>query len=131
MIHSIIPFFIILIPIVTGILILITGERNKNLREFWTILAATVNFVLVFQMIPVITSGKSIDYTIVTLSSTIALNLHVDALGMIFASLASVLWIVVSIYAIGYMRTLEEHAQTRFFFSFAYEFSHGSDAATP
>jgi len=43
----------------------------------------------------------------------------VDAFGAIFALLASFLWIVVSIYSIGYMRSLNEHAQTRFNFCFA------------
>ena len=38
---------------------------------------------------------------------------------MIFALLASFLWIVVSVYSIGYMRSLKEHAQTRFYFCFA------------
>jgi formate hydrogenlyase subunit 3/multisubunit Na+/H+ antiporter MnhD subunit len=42
-----------------------------------------------------------------------------DALGLIFATTSSCLWILVSIYSIGYMRTLREHAQTRYYFSFA------------
>ncbi|NNL77781.1 MAG: monovalent cation/H+ antiporter subunit D family protein, partial [Desulfobacterales bacterium] len=32
---------------------------------------------------------------------------------------SSCLWILVSVYSIGYMRTLKEHAQTRYYFSFA------------
>ena len=40
-------------------------------------------------------------------------------LGMIFATLASVLWIGTVLYATGYMRGLEEHNQTRFFAAFA------------
>ncbi len=38
---------------------------------------------------------------------------------MLFALTSSSLWILVTIYSIGYMRSLKEHAQTRFFFSFA------------
>jgi formate hydrogenlyase subunit 3/multisubunit Na+/H+ antiporter MnhD subunit len=43
----------------------------------------------------------------------------VDALGLIFAITSSSLWILVSVYSIGYMRSQKEHAQTRFYFSFA------------
>ena len=42
-----------------------------------------------------------------------------DALGMVFATVSSLLWIVASVYSIGYMRHLHEHAQTRFFACFA------------
>src|SRR3970282_77566 len=41
------------------------------------------------------------------------------AFGLLFASGASLLWILTSFYSIGYMRSLEEHAQTRYFACFA------------
>ena len=40
-------------------------------------------------------------------------------MGLVFAITSSCLWILVSIYSIGYMRSLKEHAQTRFYFCFA------------
>jgi multicomponent Na+:H+ antiporter subunit D len=43
----------------------------------------------------------------------------VDAFGLLFALGASVLWIATSFYSIGYMRSLGEHAQTRYFACFA------------
>jgi multicomponent Na+:H+ antiporter subunit D len=49
----------------------------------------------------------------------VAVGFKVDAFGMLFALTSSSLWILVSFYSIGYMRSLKEHAQTRFFFSFA------------
>jgi formate hydrogenlyase subunit 3/multisubunit Na+/H+ antiporter MnhD subunit len=49
----------------------------------------------------------------------IEFGFHVDAFGLLFALTASSLWILVSIYSIGYMRALKEHAQTRFYFCFA------------
>lgn len=42
-----------------------------------------------------------------------------DAFGLLFALGASLLWIVTSFYSIGYMRSLKEHAQTRYFTCFA------------
>jgi formate hydrogenlyase subunit 3/multisubunit Na+/H+ antiporter MnhD subunit len=49
----------------------------------------------------------------------IAFGFKVDAFGLIFALTASFLWILVSFYSIGYMRSLKEHAQTRYYFCFA------------
>jgi multicomponent Na+:H+ antiporter subunit D len=40
-------------------------------------------------------------------------------MGMFFALVASFLWIITSLYSIGYMRSLQEHDQTRYFASFA------------
>jgi len=54
-----------------------------------------------------------------TMFPGIDFGFHVDAFGLLFALTASSLWILVSIYSIGYMRALKEHAQTRFYFCFA------------
>ncbi len=47
------------------------------------------------------------------------LALEVEPLGMLFALVASFLWIVTSIYSIGYMRAHGESHQTRFYVCFA------------
>ena len=53
------------------------------------------------------------------LFSGLPVAFRVEPLGMIFALVASGLWIVNSIYSIGYMRANGEHAQTRFYICFA------------
>jgi len=45
---------------------------------------------------------------------------QIDAFGLIFAITATFLWIRVSSDSIGYMRSLHEHAQTRYYFCFAW-----------
>ena len=47
------------------------------------------------------------------------MNFRVDALSLIFGIVSSFLWIFASIYNIGYMRSLNEHAQTRYYAFFA------------
>lgn len=51
------------------------------------------------------------------------LAFRVDSIGMLFALVASPLWILTSIYAIGYMRGAKEGSQTRFFAFFAISLS--------
>ena len=70
-------------------------------------LAAVGQFVAVYAMIPQIMEGQALRFTLVPLAKNLALELRVDAFGMIFALLASFLWIVVSVYSIGYMRSLK------------------------
>ncbi len=90
------------------------------MRELWTILASLTKFSIVASMIPIVLTGKIIECTIISLSPGIALQFRVDAFGIFFGTLASVLWIATSIYSIGYMRSLNAHAQTRYFFCFAF-----------
>jgi multicomponent Na+:H+ antiporter subunit D len=57
--------------------------------------------------------------TLFRLLPGVELAFRVDALGVLFATGASLLWIGTSFYSIGYMRSLGEHAQTRYFVCFA------------
>jgi multicomponent Na+:H+ antiporter subunit D len=114
------PLLAISVSAIAALLILFTGERRRNLRELWTILASVIKFSLVASMIPLVSEGKVIECTIINLSPGIALQFRVDAFGIFFATLASALWIATSIYSIGYMRGLNEHAQTRYFFCFSF-----------
>ncbi|MBE0515970.1 MAG: monovalent cation/H+ antiporter subunit D family protein [Methanophagales archaeon] len=115
------PLFVILCPALAAPMILLFGKRpNPNIREGWTIAAGIVMFALVLSMVPVILQGEVIRYTFFqTLFEGVAFGFKVDAFGLIFALTSSSLWILVSFYSIGYMRALKEHAQTRYFFSFA------------
>ncbi len=70
-------------------------------------------------MAPVVLAGGVIDVTLVTLLPGVSVRLRADALGLLFATTASCLWILATIYSIGYMRSLNEHAQTRFYTCFA------------
>jgi multicomponent Na+:H+ antiporter subunit D len=116
---SIRPLLAVLVTLVAGLLILFTGERNRNLREFWTILASVVKFSIVLSMVPLVLGGRMLEYTIIQLTPGVALQFRVDQFGLFFGVLASALWIATSVYSIGYVRGLNEHGQTRYFFNFA------------
>ncbi len=113
------PLFAQLTSLAGAFLLLFTGERRPNIRDMWTMIASVLKFVLILSLVPYILDGNVVEYTLVQISEGISIQFRVDAFGIIFALLASFLWIIVSIYSIGYMRTLKEHAQTRFNFCFA------------
>jgi multicomponent Na+:H+ antiporter subunit D len=115
---SIKPLLTVLASAAAVILIAASGKR-PNLRETWTFLAGFVKLFLVISMVPLVLEGKTIEYTLVEVAPGMPIAFKVDALGMLFALVASSLWIVTSAYSIGYMRGLKEHAQTRYFSFFA------------
>jgi len=115
---SIKPVLAIAVSLVAVIPIVYSGTR-PNLREGWTFLAGIVKFLLIASMVPVVLGGGIVEYTLVEVLPGIAIRFRVDSLGMLFALVASTLWIVTSAYSIGYMRGLKEHGQTRYFSFFA------------
>ncbi|KAF0183216.1 MAG: multicomponent Na+:H+ antiporter subunit D [Nitrospirae bacterium] len=116
---SITPLLTILVSLIATGLIIRTGEGNPNLREFWSVGAGVVKFGLVLSMLPAILDGKTLHYKLFTLMPGIEIAFKADAFSMLFALGASFLWIVTTFYSIGYMRSLNEHAQTRYFACFA------------
>jgi multicomponent Na+:H+ antiporter subunit D len=117
-IESIRPLIPILIVLVTSILIFLSKKR-PNLRESWSIAGSILTFLAVASMVPDIMSGNKIVYTLSTIAPGISLNFRVDALSLIFGIVSSFLWIFATFYNIGYMRSLDEHAQTRYYTCFA------------
>jgi multicomponent Na+:H+ antiporter subunit D len=95
-----------------------SGSR-PNLREAWTFLAGGVKLALVVSMVPVVLAGNVIECTLIEILPNVPIKFRVDGLGILFALVASTLWLATSLYSIGYMRALKEHAQTRFFVFFA------------
>jgi multicomponent Na+:H+ antiporter subunit D len=115
---SIRPIIAVLIASVASLLIMATPKR-PNLRETWSALGALATFLTVLSMTPAVLAGKVFEYTPFVILPGISMKFRVDALGMIFGTIASFLWILVTFYNIGYMRSLKEHAQTRYYFCFA------------
>lgn len=115
---SLLPLAAICISLLATVPILLS-DRRPNLRESWTLLAAIGKFCLVAAMLPGVLAGHGFVLTLAEVIPGVPIQLRVDAMGMFFALVASFLWIFTSIYSIGYMRSLQEHAQTRYFASFA------------
>jgi formate hydrogenlyase subunit 3/multisubunit Na+/H+ antiporter MnhD subunit len=60
-------------------------------------------------MAPIILEGNVIKCHLLSVGAGIVFSYKVDAFGLIFAITSSFLWILVSLYSIGYMRALKEH----------------------
>lgn len=117
--NSYIPLYAVLVSL-AAVPLIILNSRHPNIREFWTILAASIKFLLVVSLVPsVVFQNKNALINIIEISPGLSLSLKVDSFGLFFAIVASGLWVLTSIYNIGYVRGLKEHKQTRYFASFA------------
>lgn len=121
-IASQLPLFACLASLLAVIPILLF-RRTPNLREAATIGAGVLKLALVLTMLPGILDGKVYEFTFFEAVKGIPLAFRVDSIGMLFALVASSLWILTSFYAIGYMRSAKEAGQTRFFCFFAISLS--------
>ena len=107
------------VPLVGALLVVATG-RWPNLREAMTILTAIVLFSLVVRLLGTFSGDAAVVESVLAEPIPgIPLALTVEPLGMVFALVASFLWVVTSVYAIGYMRGHDEPHQTRFYACFA------------
>ncbi|MFO7833335.1 MAG: cation:proton antiporter [Halohasta sp.] len=112
------PLAAVLVSLVaTGLIV--GSYRWPNLRDSWSVLAALSKFGIIASMLPGVLDGTVYVSNLGTVVPGVDFVLRADPLGMLFATLASLLWIVTAFYGIGYMRGLDESNQTRFFASFA------------
>ena len=108
----------VFLPLAGALLIRLAGT-SPNLREGVTLTIAVLLFATVLQLLPAVQAGERPAAILQEILPGIAIAFEVEPLGMIFGLIASGLWIVTSLYSIGYMRGHHEKNQTRFYVCFA------------
>ena len=111
-------FWSLLVPLIGSLVIFLVG-RQANVREAATLITSGVLFLTVASIAPEVFAGARPSLVLWTIFPGHELKLKVEPLGMLFGLVASGLWIVNSLYSIGYMRVNKERNQTRFYFYFA------------
>ncbi len=101
-------------PLAGSLLIQRTGSR-PNLREAASLATTLVLFALVVSLLPHVLAGERPQVSLFRVLPGISLGFRLEPLGMLFALVASGLWIVTAIYSIGYMRAEDAPHQTRFY----------------
>lgn len=104
----------ILVPFLGALLVLATGKW-PNVREAITLTTASILFTIVLSITHHTFNGTTMELSVVEMFPGLSLSFDVEPLGVLFALVASFLWIITTIYAIGYMRGHNEENQTRFF----------------
>jgi len=94
-------------------------SRRPNLRETVTLITSALLFICVASLLPSILAGARPEIQLLEPLPGLPVVFRVEPLGMLFALIASGLWIINSIYSIGYLRGNNETNQTRFYVCFA------------
>ena len=115
---SLLPLAAVGVPVITALLVLVT-RRVPNVRDAVLVAGASVTFVSVAAMVPAVLDGRVPTTTLGELLPGVELALRADGMGMIFALLASLLWVLAGAYAVGYMRGDAAKNQTRFYVFYA------------
>ena len=93
-------------------------NKKPNARDTVTLLGALITFYFSANIFLGF-DGQVTQFKLATIMPGIDISFHIEPLGIIFSMLASGLWILTHIYAIGYMRGAKEKNHSRFFFFFS------------
>lgn len=113
-IHFWLPAVVLLTSMLAAGLIFWIDEGKSKLRIGVNLAAALIKIALVAVILTGVLAGERYE-TRFALLNGVDFVLHADALGVLFAGLSSLLWLLTTIYAIGY---LEETPNRRRFFGF-------------
>ncbi len=113
------PLWTLVPPLVVIPFIIFFGERRRNLREASIILAGIALLAINDRIYSAVVSGKVVESGELSLLANFSLRLSAEPMGVMFGLLASFLWVVTTVYSIGYMRGHDEKNQTRFYCCFA------------
>jgi multicomponent Na+:H+ antiporter subunit D len=94
-------------------------RNHPNVRESVTLTAASVLLIAVLALAPAVLAGERPSLALFEVMPGLSIAFQVEPLGLLFALVASGLWVVSSVYSIGYMRGNDEAHQTRFYACFA------------
>ncbi len=106
------------VPMLAAVLVGLL-RKKPAMRDCVPVIGAVLTFLSVASLAPAVLAGVICRATLCTLLPGISVSFRIDGMGLLFAGTASFLWIAASLYCIGYMRTLREHAQTRFYVCYA------------
>lgn len=102
-----------------GCLLIWLADKSPNLREGVTLVTGGLLLFLVITIFTAVSDGGRPEYHFIDVIDGLPIAFKAEPLGAMFALIASGLWLVNSVYSIGYMRGGNEAHQTRFYMSFA------------
>jgi multicomponent Na+:H+ antiporter subunit D len=106
------------VPFVTAVLIFVLGERRDRARSGVNLVGAGLTAAAVLAAAAASLAGAPDAYPSVGIALLdIGFGLRADMLGTLFAVVAGVLWLLTTVYAIGYMSHATDRARFFGFFS--------------
>jgi len=122
------PLFIVLTSAAAAVLIFVAGERRQRLRTTINLAAALFKLALIAVLLLAVQAGESFEWRLELLPG-FDLVLRADPLTLLFSTLSAVLWLLTTVYAIGYLERSPHRARFFGFFSLCVASTMGVAAA--
>jgi len=110
---SVTPLLALLAPVLGAAATVALRDRPPA-RELCGVAAGLVQLGIIATMVPTVLDGGTISFTISTFLPEATIGLRVDALGVVLAGTSSLLWILTTVYSMGYLGTGPDRALARF-----------------
>ncbi|MDK1310693.1 complex I subunit 5 family protein [Pseudoalteromonas ardens] len=114
--QSTLPLLILLSALASGVAIFFVSDSKPKLRKTLNFLGAFTCVALILVMISGVYQGQVFE-TRLPLLPNMDLVLHADALSLLFVALSGFLWLLTTIYAIGYLEQSPNRSRFFGFFS--------------
>ena len=111
-------YFALIIPLF-GLLGILLADKHPNIREGVTLATGVATLYMTVTIFLAVGAGEQPGFEFLEILPGLSMSFQVEPLGALFGVIASGLWIVNSLYSIGYMRGTNEKNQTRFYMCFA------------
>lgn len=112
--QSMLPLATILIPVLTAVVVFFLDEGRRQLRTALNLSGALLNLLVVVVMVVGVFNEQQFAFRWPLLGG-LELFFEADAFAMLFTPLSAGLWLVTTVYAVGYM---EHYRNRRRFFGF-------------
>ncbi len=113
---NLLPALIILSALLPGLFIFITSQKNTSTRRILNF-TGNISCLIFIAMLTIGVYNGDVFETRLPLLPGIDLVLHADALSLLFVSLSGILWLLTTIYALGYLEGAKHHSRFFGFFS--------------
>lgn len=108
------PILIIAVPVYGAFIAAFLGLKSEKIRDWFVVLVSFVTFLLVAGMTKIIFANQILRFSTSQAAFGVGLNFSVDKLSYFMAIITSFIWLVVTIYSLGYMS--HESKRNRFYF---------------
>lgn len=108
----------LLLPLVAAFSVLISGGLKRSC-DLSPLPFAVLSSFLSLKLANELEASTNLRIELLRVLPDLGISLNLDAFGAIFLLLTSSLWAVISLYSLGYMRSLKEHSLRRFYCCFS------------
>lgn len=109
--YSILPLIAVLIPLLSAVIGLSVPHYNHKLKKAVFVLGSAASFAIILSMLPSVLSGEVFAVNLFQVTPDLPLRFTIDALGYYYGLVISFIWLLSTIFALGYI----EHKETQFF----------------